>query len=67
MNQKKWLYLTLTLFLLAVIDNQLIFYGYGILINGYGGLIITGGLALIFLVAFIVQLIAYLATKKGKK
>lgn len=67
MNQKKWLYVTLTLFLLAVIDNQLIFYGYGILINGFGGLIITGGLAFIFLVALVIQLIVFFATKKRKR
>jgi hypothetical protein len=66
-DQKKWLYVTLTLFLLAVIENQLIFYGYGVLIDGLGGLVISGGLALIFLVILVIQFIAFLATRKRKK
>lgn len=67
MNQKKWLYITLTLFLLAVLENVLIFTGYGFGIGGYGGLILSAGLAEILLVILGIQFIAFLATKKSRK
>ena len=67
MNQKKWLYVTLTLFLLAVLENVLIFTGYGFGISGYGGLILSAGLAEILLVILVIQFIAFMATRKRKK
>lgn len=66
MKQKKAIYVTLTLLILTIIENQLIWYGWSpIPIGGLGGLVLSGGLAVILAVVFAIQLIAYLATRKA--
>lgn len=66
MKQKTWIFITLGLFLVALIMQQLVFYKIGPL-SGIGGLVITGGSAFILLVLLIIQLIVFLATRKRKK
>jgi hypothetical protein len=65
MKQKKSIYVTLTLFVLTIILNQLIWYGWSPLFQGYGGLILSGGLAFILLVVLLIQLIAFWASRKN--
>jgi hypothetical protein len=64
MTQKKALLVTLVLFLLAFIQTQLIWFGYSPLFNGYGALILIGGLSTTLFVVLVIQIILYLATKK---
>lgn len=66
MKQKRALYVTLTLLVLTILENQLIWYGWGGPFQGFGGLILSGGLATILAVVLASQLIAYFATKKRR-
>jgi hypothetical protein len=63
-KQKKALQVTLIVFIAALIQTQLIWAGYAPFFNGYGGLIIFGGLSTITFVMLVIQFIAYQATKK---
>jgi hypothetical protein len=63
-KQKKAIYVTLTLFVLTIIENQLIWYGWAPIFQGYGGLILSGGLAFILLVVLLIQLIAFWVSRK---
>lgn len=66
MNQKQWIYITLGVFLLSLLEQQLIFYGIGPL-SGFGALVLTGMFAAIMFVVLVIQVIIYLVSKRRKK
>ena len=65
MNQKKWIYITLGVFLLSLIEQQLIFAGIGPL-NGFGALVLTGMFATLMFIVLVIQVVAYVISKKRK-
>ena len=66
-KQKKAIYVTLTILALTILENQLIWYGWGGPFQGFGGLILSGALAAILVVVLVIQLIAYLITRSSSK
>ncbi|CAB4612561.1 MAG: hypothetical protein F2587_04810 [Actinobacteria bacterium] len=66
MKQKKALQVTLIIFILALTQSQLTWYGITPFFSGLTWLIVFSGLSSISFIALIIQFIVYLATKKKK-